>query len=279
MCTEKWNRVNIEYTRLCNENMTRTYTLKRRAEQQADTRRRIVEAAIELHGRVGPALTTFSMVAEQAGVQRHTLYAHFPDERSLLMACSALSLERDPLPDAAAWRTIEDREERLQVGLRAVYDWYQRNAELAACVLRDAEHHALVKEISALRYGPYYRGVSRRARRQARREAARDAASGNQLLHVADAGARERPEAGRRRCNDGRCHRGRAGLTSGYSRGISEAWTTSGNSGPPCGGLSIDNVGGRGLVRQRPHGVAELAVGEGALRYTSANSGPSRSPW
>ena len=84
------------------------------------------------------------MVAERAGVQRHTLYAHFPDERSLLLACSGLSLERDPLPDAAAWRTIEDRSERLRVGLRAVYDWYQRNAELAACVLRDAEHHALV---------------------------------------------------------------------------------------------------------------------------------------
>jgi AcrR family transcriptional regulator len=128
MCTQKWSRVNIEYTRLCNENMTRTYTLKRRAEQQADTRKRIVEAAIELHGSVGPALTTFSMVAERAGVQRHTLYAHFPDERSLLMACSALSLERDPLPDTAAWRTIEDRGERLRVGLRAVYDWYQRNA-------------------------------------------------------------------------------------------------------------------------------------------------------
>ena len=157
MCVLKeWNPVNIECTCLCSEKMTRTYTLKRRAEQQADTRKRIVEAAIELHGSVGPALTTVSMVAERAGVQRHTLYAHFPDERSLLMACSALSLERDPLPDAAAWRTIDDRGERLRVGLRAVYDWYQRNAELAACVLRDAEHHALVGEIAALRYGPYY---------------------------------------------------------------------------------------------------------------------------
>ena len=70
--------------------MARTYTLKRRAEQQAETRRRIVEAAVELHGSVGPALTTISMVAERAGVQRHTLYAHFPDERSLFLACSGL---------------------------------------------------------------------------------------------------------------------------------------------------------------------------------------------
>src|SRR5690242_2122917 len=61
------------YTSLCSEyNMTRTYTLKRRAEQQADTRRRIVEAAVDLHATVGPAATTVSMVAERAGVQRHT---------------------------------------------------------------------------------------------------------------------------------------------------------------------------------------------------------------
>jgi AcrR family transcriptional regulator len=136
--------------------MTRTYTLKRRAEQQADTRRRIVEAAIALHASVGPARTTVSMVAERAGVQRHTFYAHFPDERSLLMACSGLSLEQQPLPDAAPWREIADRRERLRTGLAAVYGWYQRNAGLAACVLRDAEIHPLVKEISALRYGPYF---------------------------------------------------------------------------------------------------------------------------
>ena len=134
--------------------MTRPYTLKRRAAQQAETRRRIVEAAVELHGSIGPALTTISMVAERAGVQRHTLYAHFPDERSLFLACSGRAFERDPLPDAEAWRAIKDRCERLRVGLRAVYDWYERNAELAACVLRDAEYHALTKEMIVLRFGP-----------------------------------------------------------------------------------------------------------------------------
>jgi len=136
--------------------MTRTYTLKRRAEQQADTRRRIVEAAIDLHGTVGPANTTFSMVAERAGVQRHTLYAHFPDEWSLLLACSGLALERDPLPDPARWRAIADRDERLRVGLSAIYGWYGRNADVAGCVLRDAEHHALTKDITELRMGPYF---------------------------------------------------------------------------------------------------------------------------
>jgi AcrR family transcriptional regulator len=134
--------------------MARPYTLKRRAEQQAQTRQRIVEAAVDLHGSVGPAQTTLSMVAERAGVQRHTLYAHFPDERSLFLACSGFATERDPLPGVAPLRGITNRGERLRAGLSAIYGWYERNAALAACVLRDAEHHALTKEMSDLRMGP-----------------------------------------------------------------------------------------------------------------------------
>lgn len=141
---------------MCSGNrMARTYTLKRRAEQQAATRLRIVEAAVDLHGSVGPALTTFSMVAERARVQRHTLYAHFADERSLMLACSGLALERDPLPDAEAWREIEGRKQRLHTGLGAIYGWYERNVDLAACVLRDAEYHTLTREIIELRFGPH----------------------------------------------------------------------------------------------------------------------------
>ena len=49
---------------------------------------------------------------------------------------------------------IAEPSERLRTGLTAVYAWYARNAALAACVLRDAEHHALTQEIVALRFGP-----------------------------------------------------------------------------------------------------------------------------
>jgi AcrR family transcriptional regulator len=135
--------------------MKRTYTLRKRAEQQAETRRRIVEAAVDLHTRLGPAQTSLSMVAEQAGVQRHTLYAHFPDERSLLMACSGHTQAADPPPDAEPLRAETDPSERLRVGLAALYDWYGRNAQRIASVLRDAEHHAPTREIAALRMGPY----------------------------------------------------------------------------------------------------------------------------
>ena len=138
--------------------MTRTYTLKKRAAQQAETRRRIVEAAVELHSSLGPAATTLSMIAERAGVQRHTLYAHFPDERGLFMACSGLVHERDPLPEAASWRGIADRTERLTAALSAIYAWYERNASLMACVMRDVEHHAPTQEVVAVRIAPVVAG-------------------------------------------------------------------------------------------------------------------------
>ena len=133
--------------------MARTYTLKRRAEQQSETRQRIVDAAVALHGEIGPARTSLSQVAERAGVQRNTLYAHFPDERSLLMACSGQTMDRDPLPDPAGLRDLKDAESRLRAGLSALYGWYARNAAIAGCVLRDAEASPLVQEIAALRFG------------------------------------------------------------------------------------------------------------------------------
>lgn len=135
--------------------MTRSYTLKRRAEKQEQTRRRIVEAAVDLHGTLGPSRTSLSMVAERAGVQRNTLYAHFPDERSLAMACSALSLELAPPPNAMDWRGFDSGRVRLRAGLSEVYGWYGRNAGLLGCVLRDAEHHALTQEVAELRFGPH----------------------------------------------------------------------------------------------------------------------------
>ncbi len=69
------------------------------------------------------------------------------------MACSGLAMERDPLPDPGPWRRIEDPLERLRTGLLALYAWYERNADLTARVLRDAEHHALTREVAELRFG------------------------------------------------------------------------------------------------------------------------------
>ncbi len=134
--------------------MARSYKLGRRSEQQAETRRRIVEAAVELHSTVGPARTTVSDIAERAGVQRHTVYAHFPDEQALFAACSGLANERDPLPDAAPWRVIADKREQVATALTDIYAWYRRNAGLAANVFRDSEAHEMTRRTAEQTFGP-----------------------------------------------------------------------------------------------------------------------------
>src|ERR1041384_2245606 len=104
----------------------RRYRKRRRAELEDGTRRRITEAAVDLHGTLGPARTTVSAVAERAGVQRATVYRHFPDEEALFAACSAHWIAAHPLPDLDAWAQIDDPDECLVVALGESYAWFER---------------------------------------------------------------------------------------------------------------------------------------------------------
>src|SRR5215813_5484399 len=99
----------------------RKYELRKRAEEMAETHLRITEAAIELHGSVGPSRTTMSAVAERAGVERRTLYRHFRTEADLFAACSAHYFAANPFPDLDAWRAIRDPHERLERALGDLY--------------------------------------------------------------------------------------------------------------------------------------------------------------
>jgi AcrR family transcriptional regulator len=130
---------------------SRTYELKRRAERQQETRLRILEAAVELHSTIGPSRTTVKAIAERAGVTRPTVYAHFPDDRSLLQACSGLVRETVPPPDPTAWRTVSDPGDRLQTALRDLYDYYERLEPLLENVQRDAVAMPLVAEMNGYR--------------------------------------------------------------------------------------------------------------------------------
>jgi AcrR family transcriptional regulator len=130
--------------------MTRKYELKQRAENVEETRRRIVEAAVELHGTVGPARTTVSAIADRAGVQRQTYYRHFPDERSLFAACSGLWRERNPLPDPNGLREIAG-EERVRRGLTGLYAFYASGEQMLVNVVRDAQVHQVTAELAEVR--------------------------------------------------------------------------------------------------------------------------------
>jgi AcrR family transcriptional regulator len=131
----------------------RKYELKKRAADMAETHLRITEAAIELHGTVGPSRTTMSAVAERAGVERRTPYRHFPSETELFEACSTHYFAANPWPDPAAWRAISDPRERLERALDEVYAYYERTEPMLANVLRDAEFVDFARDAVAPLHG------------------------------------------------------------------------------------------------------------------------------
>ncbi|HZQ81395.1 MAG TPA: helix-turn-helix domain-containing protein [Gaiellaceae bacterium] len=125
---------------------TRTYRMQRRAESQAQTRLRITESAVALHGTVGPSRTSISAVAAHAGVRRSTVYRHFPDEAALFDACSAHWAAANPPPDLTAWSAIENPDARLRVALGELYAFYRQTEAMLDNLFRDEDTVPLVRE-------------------------------------------------------------------------------------------------------------------------------------
>jgi AcrR family transcriptional regulator len=117
--------------------MNRKYQQKRRAEQQAETRQRIVEAIVALHREVGPARTTISAIAERAEVERLTVYRHFPDETAMFQACTAHFATEVAWPDPERWVDMTEPAEQLRAALLAFYDYYGRAEEMLVHAVRD----------------------------------------------------------------------------------------------------------------------------------------------
>jgi AcrR family transcriptional regulator len=124
----------------------RKYELKERARRQAETRRRITEATIELHETVGPARTQISEIARRAGVERLTVYKHFPDQRLLFQACSAHWRAEHRPPDPRTWSEIADPRSRARTALEAIYGYFGDNERMLGNVLRDAATLPLLRE-------------------------------------------------------------------------------------------------------------------------------------
>jgi AcrR family transcriptional regulator len=132
--------------------MARRYELKQRAEQVEETRRRIVEATSGLHLERGPAATSIAEIARRAGVQRRTVYNHFPDDSTLFEACSAHWRTLHPAPDPAGWTD-------LRHGLRELYAWYGETEPMTANVLRDAEVLPSLRAVIEPGLGSYLEAV------------------------------------------------------------------------------------------------------------------------
>jgi AcrR family transcriptional regulator len=132
--------------------MSRKYELRRRADQLEETRRRIVEATVELHRTTGPAATRIAEVARRAGVQRRTVYNHFPDDAALFAACSAHWRARHPPPDPSGWSD-------LRQAFRELYAWYRETEPMTANVLRDAQVLPSLRRVIEEGFGTYLEAV------------------------------------------------------------------------------------------------------------------------
>ena len=157
----------------------RPYSKKARAAAEEATRLRITESAVALHGSVGPSRTSMSAIAEHAGVQRSTVYRHFPDEEAIFQACAGHWSAQNPLPDLSPALALEDPSDRLRAVLDALYGYYAQNERMLDNLLRD---EALVPVVSTV-FGvfhvflaslrePLLRGRGLRGRSRRRAEAA-----------------------------------------------------------------------------------------------------------
>jgi AcrR family transcriptional regulator len=134
---------------------SRPYRKRKRAQREEETRQRITEAAMELHGSVGPANTTVTEVASLAGVSRMTVYNHFPSEVDLFTACSTHWATQNPFPDPTAWLSVPDPSERLASGLAELYAWYRLKQGMLSNILRDTPLVPALAEVMGGLWGGY----------------------------------------------------------------------------------------------------------------------------
>lgn len=145
---------------MVDQNRRRKYELRKRADSMAETRSRITEATVALHGTVGPARTTVAAIAERAGVQRHTVYRHFSTDEDLFAACAAHYWSAHPWPDPAEWEGVDDPRTRVRLALDRLYAFYASVEPMMTNVLRDAEVLPIV-ERSVRSYLDYVDDVAR----------------------------------------------------------------------------------------------------------------------
>lgn len=138
----------------------RTYKQSKRARQAEETRQRIVDAAVELHEELGPAGTTISAIAERAGVQRLTVYRHFPDDKAIFVACTSHYMSLNPPPQVEQWATVSDPVNRAVAAISRLYPYYRRTQGMLHKAYRDIElTPALAEPFSAMQ--AWLDGVSR----------------------------------------------------------------------------------------------------------------------
>lgn len=106
--------------------MPRPYSMDKRAAQEAETRRRIVDAAVALHADRGVLGAKPTDIAARADVSLTTYYKHFPSLGDLVRACTTRGREMIPPPDPATVTALPpDPAVRIPAMVRALFQYYE----------------------------------------------------------------------------------------------------------------------------------------------------------
>jgi AcrR family transcriptional regulator len=180
----------------------RQYTKRKRAEAQDRTRARIVAATVALHEELGPRHASISAIAERAGVQRLTVYRHFPDEAALFHACTSDWLARHPPPPLVTAGANEAPAAVARRALEALYRYYRETQAMWTVTHRDLDDvPALAAPMAQFNayLGSYREALTaawgRRAQRQAVQATAALAVHFLTWRSLADAGLDDGPMA------------------------------------------------------------------------------------
>ncbi len=121
----------------------RAYDMTNRETAKAETRRRIVEATVKLHGERGVLGTTWKDIAQAADVSVATVYGHFSSLDDLLPACGALVMTRIRPPQAESAATIigeaTEPVERLERVANELFAFYERGGSLIEVDIRERQ--------------------------------------------------------------------------------------------------------------------------------------------
>ena len=108
-----------------------------RKKQKAETRRRVLDAAYSLFEEKGYEGTTMRELASRASIAAGTIFTHFPDKPSLVVAAFQDDVRR---ATDAAWASLPD--DRLLVKLvhlvRELYRFYARRPAVSRVLIEQS---------------------------------------------------------------------------------------------------------------------------------------------
>jgi len=104
----------------------RTYRMGRRGELADETRRRIVEAASQLHSEQGIAETSMKQIAARAGVSVGAVYHHFPTYDDAIGACARYTTDHAPLPGLEIFDGLTSTADRIERLVKELFGYFEQ---------------------------------------------------------------------------------------------------------------------------------------------------------